>query len=152
MSFTQDMIHIADTKVARRYGDFFIRQIHKFEEVGCDTSTFVELEKSVFLMTKDIRNMFEYFNCFEYDIEMNDIKKILALHCISYEICSTVLMFSRLRLTFLFLLTAEQDTEEDAKQRQLFSIWERHKPMSVIWFSRWDSDIIGIEVFYVTWK
>lgn len=29
----QDMIHIADTKVARRYGDFFIRQIHKFEEV-----------------------------------------------------------------------------------------------------------------------
>ncbi|KAK1341598.1 hypothetical protein QTO34_018013 [Cnephaeus nilssonii] len=27
-----DMIHIADTKVARRYGDFFIRQIHKFEE------------------------------------------------------------------------------------------------------------------------
>lgn len=30
----QDMIHIADTKVARRYGDFFIRQIHKFEEVS----------------------------------------------------------------------------------------------------------------------
>lgn len=30
---SQDMIHIADTKVARRYGDFFIRQIHKFEEV-----------------------------------------------------------------------------------------------------------------------
>ena len=27
------MVHIADTKVARRYGDFFIRQIHKFEEV-----------------------------------------------------------------------------------------------------------------------
>ena len=25
-----DMVHIADTKVARRYGDFFIRQIHKF--------------------------------------------------------------------------------------------------------------------------
>ncbi|XP_060581298.1 eukaryotic translation initiation factor 3 subunit L-like [Ruditapes philippinarum] len=25
--------HIADTKVARRYGDFFIRQIHKFEEI-----------------------------------------------------------------------------------------------------------------------
>lgn len=32
----QDMIHIADTKVARRYGDFFIRQIHKFEEVRPD--------------------------------------------------------------------------------------------------------------------
>ena len=31
------MIHIADTKVARRYGDFFIRQIHKLEEVkSCD--------------------------------------------------------------------------------------------------------------------
>ncbi|PNI48992.1 EIF3L isoform 5, partial [Pan troglodytes] len=29
----KDMIHIADTKVARRYGDFFIRQIHKFEEM-----------------------------------------------------------------------------------------------------------------------
>ncbi|PVD37619.1 hypothetical protein C0Q70_00215 [Pomacea canaliculata] len=28
-----DMIHIADTKVARRYGDFFIRQIHKFDEI-----------------------------------------------------------------------------------------------------------------------
>ena len=30
------MIHIADTKVARRYGDFFIRQIHKFDEVSFD--------------------------------------------------------------------------------------------------------------------
>lgn len=30
----KDMIHIADTKVARRYGDFFIRQIHKFEEIN----------------------------------------------------------------------------------------------------------------------
>lgn len=30
---SKDMVHIADTKVARRYGDFFIRQIHKFEEV-----------------------------------------------------------------------------------------------------------------------
>jgi len=30
----RDMIHIADTKVARRYGDFFIRQIHKFEELN----------------------------------------------------------------------------------------------------------------------
>ncbi|KAJ8319066.1 hypothetical protein KUTeg_004157, partial [Tegillarca granosa] len=30
----KDMIHIADTKVARRYGDFFIRQIHKFEEIS----------------------------------------------------------------------------------------------------------------------
>jgi len=29
-----DMIHIADTKVARRYGDFFIRQIHKLEELS----------------------------------------------------------------------------------------------------------------------
>lgn len=28
------MIHIADTKVARRYGDYFIRQIHKFEEIN----------------------------------------------------------------------------------------------------------------------
>jgi len=30
----KDMIHIADTKVARRYGDFFIRYIHKFEELN----------------------------------------------------------------------------------------------------------------------
>lgn len=29
----RNMIHVADTKVARRYGDFFIRQIHKFEEI-----------------------------------------------------------------------------------------------------------------------
>lgn len=28
------MIHIADTKVGRRYGDYFIRQIHQFEELG----------------------------------------------------------------------------------------------------------------------
>merc|ERR1711915_428254 len=30
----KSMIHIADTKVAQRYGDFFIRQIHKLEEVN----------------------------------------------------------------------------------------------------------------------
>jgi len=30
----KDMIHIADTKVARRFGDFFIRQILKFEEIN----------------------------------------------------------------------------------------------------------------------
>ena len=29
----QEMLHIADTKMARRYGDFSIRQIHKLEEV-----------------------------------------------------------------------------------------------------------------------
>ncbi|XP_030839981.1 eukaryotic translation initiation factor 3 subunit L isoform X2 [Strongylocentrotus purpuratus] len=29
-----EMIHIADTKVARRYGDFFIRQIHKFHDLN----------------------------------------------------------------------------------------------------------------------
>ncbi|XP_023229805.1 eukaryotic translation initiation factor 3 subunit L-like [Centruroides sculpturatus] len=29
----KDMVHIADTKVARRYGDFFIRQTLKFEEL-----------------------------------------------------------------------------------------------------------------------
>lgn len=30
----KDMIHIADTTVARRYGDFFVRNIHKFEELN----------------------------------------------------------------------------------------------------------------------
>merc|ERR1711997_1149770 len=30
----KNTIHIADTKVDRRYGDFFIRQIHKFEELN----------------------------------------------------------------------------------------------------------------------
>ena len=35
---SQDMIHIADTKVARRYGDFFIRQIHKSDEVSSQTT------------------------------------------------------------------------------------------------------------------
>jgi translation initiation factor 3 subunit L len=29
----KEMIHVADTKVARRYGDYFLRQIHKFEEL-----------------------------------------------------------------------------------------------------------------------
>ncbi|RWS10460.1 eukaryotic translation initiation factor 3 subunit L-like isoform X1 [Dinothrombium tinctorium] len=29
----KNMIHVADTKVARRYGDYFLRQIHKFEEL-----------------------------------------------------------------------------------------------------------------------
>ena len=28
----KNMIHIADTKVDRKYGDYFIKQIHKFEE------------------------------------------------------------------------------------------------------------------------
>ena len=35
LCIVQEMLHIADTKMARRYGDFFIRQIHKLEEV-CD--------------------------------------------------------------------------------------------------------------------
>jgi translation initiation factor 3 subunit L len=34
-----DMIHVADTKVSRRYGDFFIRQIHKFEELNHNLKT-----------------------------------------------------------------------------------------------------------------
>ena len=29
-----EMIHIADTKVATRFSDFFIRQIHKLNEVS----------------------------------------------------------------------------------------------------------------------
>ena len=28
------MIHVADTKVERRYGEFFVRQVHKLEEVS----------------------------------------------------------------------------------------------------------------------
>ncbi|XP_063526661.1 eukaryotic translation initiation factor 3 subunit L-like [Pongo pygmaeus] len=30
----KDMIHITDTKFARCYGNFFIHQIHKFEELN----------------------------------------------------------------------------------------------------------------------
>lgn len=30
----KEMIHVADTKVARRYADYFIRQIHKFEDLS----------------------------------------------------------------------------------------------------------------------
>lgn len=41
------MIHIADTKVARRYGDFFIRQIHKFEEVRVATFRDAEAVREV---------------------------------------------------------------------------------------------------------
>jgi len=29
----KDMVHIADTKVGQRYGDYFIRQIHIMEEL-----------------------------------------------------------------------------------------------------------------------
>lgn len=29
-----EMIHIADTKVSHRYGDFFVRKILKFEELN----------------------------------------------------------------------------------------------------------------------
>lgn len=29
----KDMIHVADTKVGQRYGDYFIRQIHIMEEL-----------------------------------------------------------------------------------------------------------------------
>jgi translation initiation factor 3 subunit L len=34
----KDMVHIADTKVIRRYGEFFIRHINKFEEIIRDIS------------------------------------------------------------------------------------------------------------------
>ncbi|VDP08077.1 unnamed protein product [Soboliphyme baturini] len=34
INFAKDMIHIADTKVARRYGEYFIRQINKLVEVS----------------------------------------------------------------------------------------------------------------------
>lgn len=44
------MIHIADTKVARRYGDFFIRQIHKFEEVRCLREWLISLRVEVGLL------------------------------------------------------------------------------------------------------
>ena len=44
-----DMVHIADTKVARRYGDFFIRNIHKFEEVRtCEVLLMQSLGLSLF--------------------------------------------------------------------------------------------------------
>ncbi|XP_052825374.1 eukaryotic translation initiation factor 3 subunit L-like [Octopus bimaculoides] len=36
----RDMIHVADTKVANRYGDYFIRQIHRFQEV-IDTMKYI---------------------------------------------------------------------------------------------------------------
>ena len=29
----KDMVHIADTKVGRRYGDYFIRHIHIMDEL-----------------------------------------------------------------------------------------------------------------------
>lgn len=48
------MIHIADTKVARRYGDFFIRQIHKFEEV----------RERVADKPEDRAGAFKFFSCF----------------------------------------------------------------------------------------
>ena len=41
-----EMIHIADTKVARRFSDYFIRQIHKFDEV----CFFYELKRSIYFV------------------------------------------------------------------------------------------------------
>lgn len=40
----EGMIHIADTKVDRRYGNFFIRQIHKFDEV-CNKLSRIRIAK-----------------------------------------------------------------------------------------------------------
>ena len=48
------MIHIADTKIARRYGDYFIRQINKIEEVLCSPIQFltsVELESEIVFLS-----------------------------------------------------------------------------------------------------
>lgn len=36
----KDMIHIADTKVQRRYGDYFLRQINNFEDLYSQVSSF----------------------------------------------------------------------------------------------------------------
>ena len=36
----KDMVHIADTKVQRRYGDYFLRQINNFEDVYNHVSSF----------------------------------------------------------------------------------------------------------------
>lgn len=35
-----EMVHIADTKVATRFSDFFIRQIHKLNEVNLNCIIF----------------------------------------------------------------------------------------------------------------
>jgi len=35
------MVHIADTKIERGYADYFIKQIHKFEEVSLQHSVVV---------------------------------------------------------------------------------------------------------------
>lgn len=56
VSFAQDMIHIADTKVARRYGDFFIRQIHKFEEVSHNVHTTKNLNLNILSHVKKKQN------------------------------------------------------------------------------------------------
>lgn len=61
-SLPQDMIHIADTKVARRYGDFFIRQIHKFEEVRVGKFTAAFLITQITLMKELTRFTFPQLN------------------------------------------------------------------------------------------
>ncbi|KAF8791922.1 Eukaryotic translation initiation factor 3 like protein [Argiope bruennichi] len=60
----KDMIHIADTKVAIRYGDFFIRQIHKFDEMHRMISAavmgklhnFTDIEKGMILLFRACSN------------------------------------------------------------------------------------------------
>ena len=54
----QDMIHIADTKVARRYGDFFIRQIHKFEEVSITVYLLTGPHLRVRFNKRPVKNIF----------------------------------------------------------------------------------------------
>ena len=39
-----EMVHIADTKVATRFSDFFIRQIHKLNEVKLTFSLLYQIQ------------------------------------------------------------------------------------------------------------
>ena len=53
---SQGMIHIADTKVARRYGDYFLRQINKLQDVSNEPFSINHFSLPFSLWDQDLRD------------------------------------------------------------------------------------------------
>lgn len=85
-SVFQNMIHIADTKVARRYGDFFVRQILKFEEVCTNIDeqcwSFFHCRRVIAMCTSGLKKVVStvyIFTCFLFAAksELKDAEKLV---------------------------------------------------------------------------
>jgi hypothetical protein len=81
------MIHIADTKVERGYGNFFIRQIIKFEEVQCcfffiycQNSSSILLATQVKLHSQWNMSTIDYFSVTLYLFLSFSLVKLLILN------------------------------------------------------------------------